>query len=108
VRGLTPAQTTQPLARIAAPQFDEQASLAHALGLLELGEWTAGREAMHALAAKIPQSKQYRALLCYARGREAQGAGRKSDALAEYQRALQLDPALALAKQAVAELQRRR
>ena len=62
---------------------------------------------MHALAVRMPQSKQYRALLCYARGREAHAAGRLDEASREYQQALQLDPDLAMAKQAVAELRRR-
>ena len=75
---------------------------------MEQRNWTAARHCLHALAAKVPQSKPYRALLCYTRGREAHVAGRADDALLEYQRALQLDPDLAQVKQAVAELQRRR
>jgi len=91
-----------------AAVFDENSALGEALALMEARNWTAARHALHALAAKVPQSKQYRALLCYARGREAHVAGRAEEALIEYQRALHLDPDLAQVKQAVAELQRRR
>jgi hypothetical protein len=62
---------------------------------------------LHALAAKMPQSRQYRALLCYARGRETQATGRIDDAEMEFQRALQLDPELEIAKQAIRELGRK-
>jgi hypothetical protein len=106
-RGIAPTQPTQPLQR-AGGNFDETAALNEALSFMEQRNWTAARQCLHALAAKVPQSKQYRALLCYARGREAHGAGRGEEALLEYQRALQLDPDLAQVKQAVGELQRRR
>jgi hypothetical protein len=105
-RGVAPQQT-QPLQRASAA-FDETASLDEAVAFMEQRNWTAARVSLHALAAKVPQSKQYRALLCYSRGREAHAAGRTDEALLEYQRALQLDPDLAQVKQAVAELQRRR
>lgn len=108
-RGVASAQPppTQQIQRV-ANEFDETAALNEALMLMEQRDWTAARQCLHALAAKIPQSKPYRALLCYTRGREAHAAGRAEDALLEYQRALQLDPDLAQVKQAVAELQRRR
>jgi hypothetical protein len=89
-------------------QSTEDAELQHAMSLLSSNDWTAARLAFHALAAKVPQSRQYRALLCYARGRETQATGRNDDAAMEFQRALQLDPELALAKAALAEVQRRR
>jgi len=107
-------QPTQPLPRAATPtgtsrdSFDETAELAGALEMLTARNWAAARQALHALAARVPQSKQYRALLCYTRGREAQAGGRNDEAVQELQRALQLDPDLQLAKQALAELQRRR
>ncbi len=87
--------------------FDERAALQQALDLLAAKDWTAARQTLHALAARVPQSKPYRALLCYTRGREAQALGRLDDATMELQRALQLDPDLAIAKQALAELRRR-
>src|SRR5262249_44666549 len=90
------------------PALDENAELQHAMSLLSSRHWAAARQALHALAAKVPQSKHYRALLCYTRGREAQANGRADDAVLELQRALQLDPDLELAKQALGELQRRR
>lgn len=97
---------TQPLPKVAV--FDENAELRQAMDLLTAKNWTAARQALHALAAKVPQSKQYRSLLCYTRGREAQSSGRTEEAQLEFQRALQLDPELAIAKQALSELQRRR
>jgi hypothetical protein len=86
---------------------DEQSELRHAMDLLSSKDWSGARLAFHALAAKVPQSRQYRALLCYSRGRETQATGRADDALMEYQRALQLDPDLQLAKDAIREVQRK-
>jgi hypothetical protein len=90
------------------PPFDERAAHREALILLNDQNWSQARQVLHNLAARVPQSKTYRALLGYARGREAQVAGRTDDAALEYQRALQLDPDLAMAKAALAEVQRRR
>jgi hypothetical protein len=99
----TQTATSQP-----AVPFDERSALRECMMLLNDRNWTGARVALHNLAAKVPQAKTYRALLCYARGREAQAAGRTDEAQLEYQRALQLDPALDLAGQALAELNRRR
>jgi hypothetical protein len=90
------------------PPFDERAALRESLMLLNEQNWTGARQVLQNLAARVPASKNYRALLGYARGREAQVAGRIDDASLEFQRALQLDPELALAKAALAEVQRRR
>lgn len=90
------------------PVFDERHALRESLMMLNEGKWADARQALHTLAARVPQSKNYRALLCYARGREAQVAGKPDEAQLEYQRALQLDPDLEMAKQAIAELTRRR
>jgi len=90
------------------PPFDERAALRESLMLLNEQNWGGARQVLQNLAARVPQSKNYRALLGYARGREAQAAGRIDDASLEYQRALQLDPDLAVAKAALAEVQRRR
>lgn len=87
---------------------DEASALEEALRRLAAKDWAGARQALHSLAARVPQSKPYRALLCYARGREAQVAGKPDDAALEFQRALQLDPDLAYAKIALAEVQRRR
>jgi len=107
--GVQPTQTqTQPLPRTPHAVFDEHAELRTAMDLLSAKNWAAARQALHALAAKVPQSKQYRSLLCYTRGREAQSSGRAEEAQLEFQRALQLDPDLAIAKQALSEVQRRR
>jgi hypothetical protein len=92
---------------IGAQTFDEDGALQQAKQLLAKRDWTAARMALHALAVRVPQSRPYRALLCYARGREAAAIGKPDDAATEYQRALQLDPELAVAKQALGELKRR-
>lgn len=99
VRGVAPARE---------PAFDERAVLREALMQLNEQSWSAARQTLSNLAAKVPQSKNYRALLGYARGREAQAAGRSDEAALEFQRALELDPQLAMAKQALAEVQRGR
>jgi hypothetical protein len=99
------AATTQQMPRTGA--VDENAALQNAMNLLSSKDWGAARSAFHALAAKVPQSRRYRALLCYARGRETQAIGRADDALLEFQRALQLDPDLELAKDAIREVQRK-
>ena len=103
VRNLEP-----PAGNYGAGTFDEEAAFRDAAALMEQKNWLQARQALHALAAKVPQSRTYRAWLCYARGREAYIAGRPDDAILEMQRALQLEPDLAHAKHALAELQRRR
>ncbi|NVB82187.1 MAG: hypothetical protein HOV81_27650, partial [Kofleriaceae bacterium] len=102
-----PTLPTQPLPK-ASPAFDERLALREALMSLHEKNWSAAKTALSTLAVKVPHSKQYRSLLCYARGREADAAGHGDEALLEYQRALELDPQLELAKQAMAELTRRR
>ncbi|HEY5923882.1 MAG TPA: hypothetical protein VIV11_19520 [Kofleriaceae bacterium] len=97
----------QPPPQSKSAATDESAELKHAMDLLTSKDWTAARLAFHALAAKVPQSRQYRALLCYARGRETQATGRADDATMEFQRALQLDPELQIAKDALRDLGRK-
>ncbi len=70
--------------------------------------WAAAQKAASALAVRHPGAKSFRALLCYARAREAQHTGKGEEAVAELQRALQLDPELAQAKSALSELLQRR
>lgn len=98
----------QPLAKPAAPPFDERAEMKAVTAQLDQKNWGAAKSLLNGLAARVPTSKQYRALIAYTRGREAQQAGQQQDALAEYQRALQLDPDLQQAKSAMAELLRPR
>ena len=94
-----PASNTQP----AAPR-DEPA----VLDLLTRQQWDQARTALHQLTARDPASKRWRALACYARGREAQLEGRVDDARVELHDALDLDPDLQLAKTALTELFTRR
>ena len=87
--------------------WDEKHALQQGIDLLHAGNWAAARAALHALAARVPQSKPYRALLSYARGRELHAVGRRDEAATEYERALALDPGLGQAKLALAEIKRR-
>jgi hypothetical protein len=88
--------------------FDERAELQLVLDALAQKNWGAAKALLNGLAARVPTSKKYRALIAYTRGREAQAASRGEDAAQEFQRALQLDPDLQQAKSALAELLRRR
>jgi hypothetical protein len=87
-----------------APVRDEAA----VLDLLQRQQWDQARSALHQLSARDPSSKKIRALMCYARGREAQLSGLVDDARVELQDALDLDPELQLAKTALTELFTRR
>lgn len=78
------------------------------LDLLQRQQWDQARSALHQLTARDPTSKRIRALMCYARGREAQLAGQVDDARVELQDALELDPELQIAKTALTELFTRR
>jgi hypothetical protein len=91
----------------AAPRPEER-ELAGALEQLSRGQWAAARATLSSLAARAPGVPRYRALLSYARGREAQIAQRLDEARVELQAALQIDPDLQLAKTALAELFTRR
>jgi hypothetical protein len=114
----TPPSTTRPPApanynpetirHSGAPAFDERTAHREAMILLNEQDWTKARQTLQTLAQHRPQSKNYGALLAYARGREAQKLGRIADAALEYQRALELEPDLAMAKQALAEVKLRR
>jgi hypothetical protein len=86
----------------------DERELAAALDQLHRGQWDAARALLSMLAARAPEVPRYRALLAYARGREAQLAQRLDEARVELQHALQIDPELALAKTALAELFTRR
>ena len=86
------------------PPRDEAA----VVDLLQRQQWDQARSALHQLSARDPSSKKIRALMCYARGREAQLSGLVDDARVELQDALDLDPELQLAKTALTELFTRR
>ncbi|HWU89753.1 MAG TPA: hypothetical protein VN253_20965 [Kofleriaceae bacterium] len=89
----------------ASPAPDE---LTPILEQMQRGQWEAARTALAALAARSPGAPRYRALISYARGREAQLAQQVDEARVELQDALQIDPDLQLAKTALAELFTRR
>jgi hypothetical protein len=79
----------------------EEGDLEVAMHHLRRKQWTEARKLLHALAARVPTERSYRALLSYARGRENQDLGRHDDARTEFLRALQLDPELTAAKNAL-------
>jgi hypothetical protein len=99
-----PPTPTRPGLVTAKPGFDEKRVLAAAHELLSSGQWTPARQAFHALATRMSQSRHYRALLAYAKAREMFAERRPDDARLELEHALQLDPELTLAKDALAEL----
>jgi hypothetical protein len=90
------------------PAKPVERELAPILELIAQQQLPAARVALETLCTRQPQNLKYRALLCYARGREAQLAQRIDEARVELQDALQLDPDLQLAKTALAELFTRR
>ncbi len=79
-------------------------SVTVALDLLAQQQWDAAKIALSALSAMAPDSRHVRALMAFAAGRQAQIERRLDDARVELQRALQLDPDLAVAKTALGEL----
>jgi hypothetical protein len=91
-----------------SPAFDERSELQLVLDALAQKHWGAAKTLLNGLAARVPASKQYRALIAYTRGREAEAAGRREDAVMEFERALQIDPDNQQAKSAKAELLKRR
>jgi hypothetical protein len=99
-----PLKAAAPTRAAAVTARDEAA----VLDLLQRQQWDLARNALHQLSARDPGSKRIRALVCYARGREAQLDRRLDDARVELQEALALDPALQPAKTALTELFTRR
>lgn len=110
--GAQPRPATPPgqpgATRPPASDFDERAELMLVMDLVRRSQWPGARQALEKLASRVPGSKHYRAMLAYARAREAQMAGRIDDAILELQHALQIDPELTLAKTTLADLQSRR
>lgn len=107
-RGVGPWSAEVKPAPAPASPPDERAELQQVMNALTAKHWVQARTLLTGLAARVPSSKQYRALLAYTRGREAQAVGRGEEAVTEFQRALQFDPDLQQAKSALAELLRRR
>jgi hypothetical protein len=101
-------QTASPASHAGPPQPATPKNEAAALELLQRHQWDQARSVLHQLSASDPSSKRIRALMCYARGREAQFDRRVDDARVELQDALELDPDLQLAKTALTELFTRR
>lgn len=102
---LQPRTATAPAA---GPRPDDGKELASAIELLGKSQWEQARTVLTGLATRAPQVARYRALLAYARGREAQLQRRVDEARVELEQALQIDPELQLAKTALGELFTRR
>ncbi|MBA3819765.1 MAG: hypothetical protein H0X17_12790, partial [Deltaproteobacteria bacterium] len=94
--------------RPAVPAAKPEPELVPIYEFLQRGQWQAARSGLEVLLAKSPASTKYRALVAYARGREAQLSRRLDEARVELDTALQLDPDLQIAKTALAELFTRR
>jgi tetratricopeptide (TPR) repeat protein len=92
-----------PRAALTTPPTPE-AELEAALELARRRLWADARQAFQKLAVASPQDKKFRAYMHWARGREAQEAGRNDEARAELQRALALAPDLTQAKVALDSL----
>ncbi len=112
-RFAAPAQTRLPSPSASGvhpklPITAEERELAAALEALARSQWDAARAGLQALATRHPGVPRYRALLAYARGREAQLARRIDEARVELEQALQIEPDLQLAKTALGELFTRR
>jgi hypothetical protein len=105
--GTPPTKPPPVVSQAGAAEWDERRALQAAIDMLTARDWSRAKVALHALAARVPQSRQYRALLSYARGRELEAAGKRDNAATEYERALQLDPTLGQAKLALADLKRK-
>ena len=100
-----PPGTVRPPASAAPVTAQDEAAV---IDLLQRQQWSQARSALHQLSARDPASKRIQALVCYARGREAQLDRRLDDARVELQDALDLDPDLQVAKTALTELFTRR
>lgn len=108
--GSRPPPSANPLRQSGAIPVTQPpaASEASVLDLLQRQQWDQARSALHQLLAREPGAKRVRALMAYARGREAQLDHRLDDARVELHDALDLDPTLELAKTALTELFTRR
>ena len=87
---------------------DREKQFEMALAKLMRGECEAARKCFHQLAAECPSEKKYRAYMHYARGREWAAANEHSRAVAEYQRALSLEPELQMARSAMNNLSKKK
>jgi glutamine amidotransferase PdxT len=99
-----------PAAAPAAPRedFNEQGELRVMKEMVARKEWGAAVTSLTKLVAHNSASKQYRVTLSYCRAKQADAAGRTADAIAEIQRALEIDPEFPLGKTMLAELRARR
>jgi hypothetical protein len=105
-----PPASANPLRQSGATPIAQPAPISESsvLDLLQRQQWDQARSALHQMLAREPGSKHVRALMAYARGREAQLDRRLDDARVELHDALDLDPTLELAKTALTELFTRR
>lgn len=104
IRNSSPTATGAPRSKV--PTVERE--LIPIYELIQQRQWEPARAAIAALVGRSPTAPKYQALLCYTRGREAQLERRIDEARVELDSALQLDPDLQLAKNALAELFTRR
>lgn len=100
----TPARPSGPAPVVSAGD----AELAAILELLSQDRLTDARMKLHTLVTNQPGIPKYQALIHYAKGREAQLAGRRDEARLELLDALDLDRDLQMANTALSELLSRR
>lgn len=99
--GQTAATTSGRIPAVAGGRGDDELAAIHEL--LAQDRLTDARIKLEAIVARAPSPK-YQALIHYAKGREAQLAGRRDEARLELLDALDLDKDLALANTALGEL----
>ncbi|HKE13281.1 MAG TPA: J domain-containing protein [Kofleriaceae bacterium] len=88
------AGPVQVLERVRRRDIEHKERFQTALADLGRGQLESARNALRTLAAESPSDRRFRAYLHYVTGRMHEAAGRASDALAEYDRALSFDPDL--------------
>jgi len=89
---------------VVTPILDETAELAAGQDMLRRGDWKGARMKLQALSNRVPQSKQYHAMLSYAKAKENPTTQLVTMAIAELERLVQADPTQMMAKAALADL----
>jgi hypothetical protein len=101
---VAPLPPPPPPAPAPTPAALREAEFAAAIDLLRRKLFAEARAVFHKLAAAVPSDKRFRAHMHYARGCEADVAGKPDEARAEWQRAVALDPEFVRARSALADL----
>lgn len=99
-----PPASPETLEKVRRREEEQKGRFDTAMEDLRRGRLPSARVALRALAAESPSARPYRAYLHYVTGRMHESAGRTSEAIVEYERALGFDPDLDVAKQSRAAL----